>query len=787
MDSNANPKDTKDLQDFEMGEPEQSEGATSSSGPKINKYTDDIKMEAPASMAPAHSQGPHSSPQQKVDPMEASASIKPAPTEVSATETSASIKPMPKPAQSASPTPTKPAPIPPDPAKRKKVILGCLGAFGGLMLIFLLLSFIFLGQSGSEPNPIAKLLGVNQAVFVNGLITFIHIIFILVSLVAFIFTMVGLFKATMARKDDKDSRKAGLRMSLISGVFLFFTLLVWGFTYIYLDAKRIEIAPALLEPIITEPEDTLNLSAPIEVKFDAKNVPIDRNKYQIVAHEWDFGDKSTGTSQIVSHVYKDKGIYDVKLIVRVKDEETGEIAVGGEYHVTVSITNQALAAIFSADPQSGEAPLEVKFDASESSDPDGNIAQYEWDFDEDGQFDDAKGIKPTYKFEKIGNYTVALRVTSTTGEYNVAEKDIVVEKESSPEAVIKVIDEPEEYTIGISYVFSADESKSPNGKITKYEWNFNDGSKAENTKTVSHVFKNEGTYEIELKVTDEEDEEGESKKILKVSGIKGTPKAKIKTEPAIPDKATSLNGKIPFTVVFDAKGSTDSDNNIVDYSWDFDGDEKADAFGSVTTHTFSEEGIYKVNLKVTDTDKNVGQSEVIVKAEAQGIIAKLTADKIDGNVPLTINFDASGSSYSKGQITSYKWDFGDGTPVKLGAATISHKYTAIGTYNVSVTVIGSDNTSAVSKLSVTAREIPLAACFNAIFEKGQAPLETGFDPGCSTGTVNSYFWDFGDGATSSELKPTHIFKDPGVYNVILEVSDAQNTVSKAEVKITVTE
>ncbi|MEK7126547.1 MAG: PKD domain-containing protein [Patescibacteria group bacterium] len=753
-DQKNEPKNTKDI-DFETGSAEPQKQVTQPHAP----------APAPAQTSAAPAQPPTTSAQ--------------APAAAKAPTASTQAQPPAKPASTLSSAST------PAPVNKQKVLLGCLGAFGSIMIIFLVLSFIFLAQSSEEVSPIAKLLGVNQAVFINGLITFIHIIFILVSLTAFIFTMVGLFKASMAKKGDLIEKKAGLRMTLVSGSILFLILIIWGFVYVFLDAKRVQITPQLIEPIVTEPEETLNLTAPVEIKFDASNVPFDKNKYQIVSHDWDFGDKDTGTSQIVSHIYKEKGIYDVKLTITVKNKNTGELSVGGEYHVTVSITNQALTAIFTADPQSGEAPLKVKFDASESSDPDGDIKEYAWDFDKDGEFDDAEGKTPEYEFKKMGKYIVTLRVVSATGEFDVEEKEIDVKKEESPQAVIEIVDEPVSFTIGVSYVFKAEKSTSPNGKIEKYEWNFNDGSKPENTKTVSHVFNAEGTYEVTLKIIDEKLEEGQISKKIIVGGPKGTPKAKIKTDPMVEGETGYLTGKVPFTVVFDARETTDSDDNIVDYNWDFDGDGKNDSFGSVASHTFKEEGTFTTALTVIDADENKGIATQVVKVEAQGIIISLKADKVEGNIPLTVNFDASGSSYTDGQIVSYEWNFGDGTPKKVGSATISHKYTTIGTFTTSVAITASDKKQSTKEITVTVREIPLSACFVSVFEEGEAPLETSFDPGCSTGTILNYLWDFGDGSTSTSVKPTHVFKDPGDYKTILEISDAENIISKSELTIKV--
>ena len=748
-------EDPKKIQDFETDEV-----------PTIKRYTNDIKPVAAPAAAPASTS---TQPVPKVDP------TGPAPT---------TTPPVAKPA---TPPTFKPAPVPPNPAAKKKAILGCLGAFGSLMLIFLVLSFIFLAQAGNGTSPIAKLLGINEGVFVNGLITFVHIIFILISLTAFVFTMVGLFKASMVRRDDKDGKKAALRTSLIAGISLFCILIVWGFTYVYLDSKRVQLAPAYTQPIVTTPANTLGLTAPIEVKFDASNVPVDRNVYQIVSHDWDFGDKSSGTGQITSHIYKDKGTYDVKLVITVKDKNTGKLSTGGEYHTTISIESLALSAIFTADTQSGEAPLDVNFDATSSSDPDGTIAKYEWDFTGDGQYKDGTGKTIKHTFDKIGKYQVSLRVTSTTGKSNTSDKQIDVVESITPQAVISVVNDPKTFSLGQSYVFNGDSSTSPNGNITKYEWTFSDtATKTETTKTVSHVFKTAGTQQVTLKVTDEKGKIGDVQKVITIDAPKGVPKAKISTTPSFDSKTGILNGKAPFTVAFDAKGTTDSDNNIVDYQWDFDGDGKFDAFGPSVSHVYTDAGTFNVVLNVVDADKNTGSATLTVDVAQQGIMPSLKGDVLDGNIPLSVNFDASASTYANGQISGYKWDFGDGTPVKMGSATLAHKYTAIGTFTATVTVLGSDNTSASKSITINVREIPLSACFVSVFEKGPAPLNTSFDPGCSTGTATSYSWNFGDGLTSTQVKPSHTFEKAGTYNVTLELSDAQNTVSKSAVTITVT-
>ncbi len=75
---------------------------------------------------------------------------------------------------------------------------------------------------------------------------------------------------------------------------------------------------------------------------------------------------------------------------------------------------QAPLAVFIATPTTGEAPLTVSFDASGSSDPDGTIAQYQWDFENDGTVD-ATGVTVTHTYPTAGIYAAVLTVTDSAG------------------------------------------------------------------------------------------------------------------------------------------------------------------------------------------------------------------------------------------------------------------------------------------------------------------------------------------------------------------------------------
>ena len=673
------------------------------------------------------------------------------------------------------------------PKKSLKKTLIMVGAIvGAVFVLYLAFAFITVAMAeAGEDFTVSKMFGIQAAVFLNALVTGVHIIIMLIALVFFAFVMIALFKMMLAKKTEPDKKKKAKKHLIIHGIILFVVLVAWVTAFIYLESRRDTLKINIeYPPIVTVPEDTLQLTAPITIKFDASHAPIDSDQFQILSYDWDFGDMETGTSQVVTHEYIKKGRYDVILAITKRDKSTRE-EMKDTHTKIITISNQELTATFTSDPQSGEAPLTVKFDASESVDPDGQIDTYEWDLDGDGDFEeDLTGeVEVEFTYEKIGNYEVMLRVTSLAGEYNVAKKQIIVGVGETPEAVIEVEGELSVFEKGVQYILKAGESTSPGGKIVAYSWDFGDGSAEEETKTVAHKFAEEGIYQVILKVTDEEDKVGEALLEVIIGEKPGVPNAILKTTPALEAEALSLEGEVPFAVAFDAGDSTDADKNIIDYEWDFDDDGKADSFGKKVSHTFEEEGTYTVRLRVIDAEDNYDTETIAIKVVAQGMKAVLEADPINGEVPLTVKFDASGSYHPASSISSYKWDFGDGTNPILSSAKISHKYTEIGEYTATVTVIGADNSKDTTEAHVVVRAIQVSSCFTALPLSGEVPLEVSFDPDCSTGTIKSYDWNFGDGNNSTELKPVHKYENPGLYTVTLEVTDNDNTVSSTTVEI----
>ncbi|ESP86882.1 PKD domain-containing protein [Candidatus Halobonum tyrrellensis] len=150
----------------------------------------------------------------------------------------------------------------------------------------------------------------------------------------------------------------------------------------------------------------------------------------VESYDWTFGDgdgaDDAGSS--VTHAFDSAGEYTVG--VTVTDDE-GATATATQ---TVSVSaappeNEAPSASFTVSPDAPEAGQSVSFDASASSDADGSVASYAWNF---GDGDSATGATPAHTFDSAGEYTVELTVTDDDGGTATATRTVSVSAALTP-------------------------------------------------------------------------------------------------------------------------------------------------------------------------------------------------------------------------------------------------------------------------------------------------------------------------------------------------------------------
>ena len=140
-----------------------------------------------------------------------------------------------------------------------------------------------------------------------------------------------------------------------------------------------------------------------------------------ISFSWVFGDGTTGSGALISHIYTTPGSYQASLTVTdstgLSDQASVPIVVSGQ----VSEENQAPVAAFTASPSMGVPPLLVSVNAGGSKDPDGWISSYLWNFG-DGIL--ADGVTAQHSYSELGNYTITLTVIDNFGRSSSTSRTI---------------------------------------------------------------------------------------------------------------------------------------------------------------------------------------------------------------------------------------------------------------------------------------------------------------------------------------------------------------------------
>ena len=220
----------------------------------------------------------------------------------------------------------------------------------------------------------------------------------------------------------------------------------------------------------------------------------------IASYSWDFGDGSVASYAATSHTYNIPGTYTVRLTAT--DNEGGTATTQATVTVAgdADATNAPPVASMYLTTTSGPAPLAVLLDGSSSTDSDGTISSYSWDF---GDGYSGTGAFVNHTYASSGTFTAILTVTDNGGKSASAQSVITVTESTPsnqpPTAVITA--SPLTGQAPFTSSFSGAGSTDADGTITAYAWDFGDGATASGL-TVSHQYTTPGAYIATLTVTD---------------------------------------------------------------------------------------------------------------------------------------------------------------------------------------------------------------------------------------------------------------------------------------------
>lgn len=295
-----------------------------------------------------------------------------------------------------------------------------------------------------------------------------------------------------------------------------------------------------------------------------------------------------------------------------------------------------------------------------------------------------------------------------------------------------------------------------------YTWIFGDGSAVYTKDTVTHTYNQAGTF-IPVLILEDSLNYSMGDSVTCVFTI-------------IPDSSLFISGPlVDFDIVGEDTSCTGFSVTFVNYTnqdsvdawlWDFgDGTTSTDMN---PTHFFSNLGSYNVSLQafvfngIDTCIYTVTQDDLVTVFDPPQVT--YAASPASGCAPLEVQFTISAVTLSF-PANSFAWDFGNGQTSTDQNPTTT--YTSTGSYNVNLDIVyknGCEATYATSS-AVNVYPVPVAD-FNIVPEvDGNNFSYMNFD-NISQG-ASTYFWDFGDGSTSTDENPTYQYDQEGVYSIQL--------------------
>lgn len=252
--------------------------------------------------------------------------------------------------------------------------------------------------------------------------------------------------------------------------------------------------------------------------------------------------------------------------------------------------------------------------------------------------------------------------------------------------------------------------------------------------------------------------------------------------------ATPGSGKMPLDVNF-TLSLNDPENGSLRWVMDFGDGFTAEGNFSQVLHTYREEGVYPVTLTVYDPwNANATCTAKINVQHNEKPNALFSYSPSEIKTGDEVSFMDS-SSDPDGSVAAWSWNFGDGT--FSNERNPKHSYATPGTYTVMLTVEDESGLrgSYTKEIKVEPKNYLPTADFTFLPKEPKAGEEVSFADKSTDrdGSIVSWSWDFGDGSTSMDSEPSHVYANGGNYTVTLTVRDDKGGEDMKRITITVEE
>jgi gliding motility-associated-like protein len=544
--------------------------------------------------------------------------------------------------------------------------------------------------------------------------------------------------------------------------------------------------------------------APLPINFNCTNTPLSNYK----SFAWDFGDGSTGSGAALTHTFLVAGVYSVKLVtttnancpdslvkvVRAGNKPVGKFTVAPTtvcYHKPVNFTDASIGTVNNwlylykdgivdslvQNPKhiyADTGTFKTRMVALHNGCPDTSQitaitilppkAQFSFKlnctYTVALQDQSVKADSIVWKFgdgatdvsnkNKILTHTYASRGSKTIqlDAYKGGCKDSMLQTFiiTDPKAIITKTAKTGCYPLIDS--LSTNLSQDAN----TYKWRFGTGDSSKLPNPV-YTYLLPKKYFIQLTITD-------------INGCLSTAKDSVTVFGPIPKfGADKTQGCAPLQVVFSDSSAADSAK--VKWLYDFGDGTKDSTMTKSITHTFKKPGSYSVSMSLTD--KN-GCTQTMLRSnyiQSTFPVPAFAADTFScRGIVLNLNAGATNAVNP-----TYTWNFGEqgASDTSTTLASIQHSYSKDNLYTVRLVVKDKNGCKDSIKKQIRILK-PIAAFTDSVLNYKCGKENIQFKD-LSTGLVNSWSWDFGDGGSANGQNPNYFYIGPGKYSVKLVVKN----------------
>lgn len=218
-------------------------------------------------------------------------------------------------------------------------------------------------------------------------------------------------------------------------------------------------------------------------------------------------------------------IFDSQNNLWLTDMNRGRVLAYVDPFKSETVPNRDPVAKFDWTPKndtSNWSPLAITFDASTSTDPDGDSLSYAWNFGDGGTSTD---VKPVHTFtattpdpgSSVKAFTVSLTVTDSQGANSTTTSPINIRPNKPPIVFFTVqVKNPTKAPRTVNVDVVDEKTKDPEGDPMTFRWNYGDNTPIERKRHSVHTYKKAGTYKITLTVTDKKGATTTAKKTITV-------------------------------------------------------------------------------------------------------------------------------------------------------------------------------------------------------------------------------------------------------------------------------